>query len=197
MQLSLQTTTQNASLFSLTSGSRANAPAGKDLTSKPEGDGMASALEAASKKADDDAAVIAALREAVENGKDNREDFTAERKRALADVDDYRKAANQLRSALGLEETEQVQGVHVEYESASISKTMIEADFGGEKVSGELVSIERVSFNSKTGLSVSTASASNITSSFGGVTANYQSASVSSLYAGTGKQVSQLGSLFA
>jgi len=197
MQISIQTTTQNASLFSLTSGSRASEPAAKDVKSKPADTGIASALEAASKKADEDAAVIAALREAVENGKDNREDFAAERKRALADVDDYRKAANQLRAALGLEETEQVQGVHVEYESASISKTTIEAEIGGQKVSGQLVSIERASFNSSTGLSVRSASASNISSSFGGVTANYQSASVSSLYAGSGSQVANLFGLTA
>ncbi|GGB57807.1 hypothetical protein GCM10011316_32340 [Roseibium aquae] len=192
MKISVQTTTQNASLLSLTSSGREPDPAPKGGKAKAAENGISSALEAASKKADEDATVIAALREAVENGKNGRNDFTADRDRALADVNDYQKTANKLRAALGLEETRPMTQADVAYESASISTTTIEAEIGGQKISGQFVSFERVSYDSSTGLSARSASASNITSSFGGITANAQSASVASLYAGTGTQVSNL-----
>ncbi len=189
MQLSIETTTQSASIFTATTSGSRSAPAsaltdkGKDQASP-----VLSSLQSAAKKAEEDAVVIAALQEAVEKGK-GETDKDSE-KSALAKMDEYRETAGKLKTALG-EETGPGRA-SVSYESATISTTTIEAEIGGETVSAEFISIERVSFDNETGLSVRRASASNIDAELGNLSASYQSASVSSLYAGTGEQLGNL-----
>ncbi|WP_417688120.1 hypothetical protein [Roseibium sp.] len=189
MQLSIETTTQSASIFTSSTGAVAM-PSPKGAEASDEGSTKApvlSALENAAKKAEDDAVVIAALQEAVEKGKGGTDDEG--QKSALAKMDEYRETAGKLKSALG---EDGGSSASISYESATISTTTIEAEINGETVSAEFISIERVSFNNETGLSVRTASAANIDADLGNISASYQSASVSSLYAGTGDQVGNL-----
>lgn len=197
MQISIETTTQSASLFSASFQGQGQG------VFKPETEGGApgnnnpapavSALEAASKKAEEDAVVIAALKDAVEKGKSDDED-TSDEKGALASVEDYQKTASQLKTALG---DEGPNATSVAYESATISTTTIEAEIGGETITAEFVSFERVSFNNETGLSVRTASAATIEGEFNDSSFSFQNASVSELYAGTGNQFSNLTGLVA
>lgn len=190
MQISIETTTQSASLFSasFSGGNSGTATAGSGDASKDDAPAPAvSVLEAASKKAEEDAVVIAALQDAVEKGKGKDEE---DKDGALATVEDYQKTAGKLKAALG--EEDGAGAADVSYESATISTTTVEAEIGGETVSAQFVSFERVSFNSETGLSVRSASASTIEGETANGSFSYQSASVSELYAGTGDQVSNL-----
>ena len=198
MQISVETTTQSTSLFSasFSNGSTKGEKQGPNDGVGGNGSEKApavSVLEAASKKAEEDAVVIAALQDAVEKGKG--EDDDKKKDGALATVEDYQKTAGKLKAALGEEDSGP--SANVAYESATISTTTIEAEIGGETVSAQFVSFERVSFNSETGLSVRSASASSIEGDFNGGSFSYQNASVSELYAGTGEQVSNLRSLGA
>ncbi|MEP3428446.1 MAG: hypothetical protein ABJN98_07190 [Roseibium sp.] len=195
MQISIETTTQSSSLYSATfsgngQGSLKPGPDDSSLleNAKPQ---PVNILEAASKKAEEDAVIIAALQDAVDKG---REEDDEDKEGGLATVEDYQKAAGQLKSALGEDE---ISASSVAYESATISTTTIEAEIGGETVSAQFVSFERVSFNSETGLSVRSASASSIEGDFDNGSFSYQGASVSELYAGTGDQISNLASLVA
>ncbi|GAB2185984.1 hypothetical protein [Roseibium sp. LAB1] len=203
MQISIETTTQSTSLFSA-SFSNGGAEGQKN---DPKGNAYGheigqrnghdkspavSVLEAASKQAEDDAVVIAALQDAVEKGKGKDDD---EKDGALATVEDYQKTAGKLKAALGEEESGA--SANVAYESATISTTTIEAEIGGETVSAQFVSFERVSYDSETGLSVRSANASSIEGEFDNGSFSYQSAAVSELYAGTGDQVSNLLGLTA
>lgn len=203
MQISIETTTQSTSLYSASFSSggaedRKNDPKGNAYgheIGQRNGHDKApavSVLDAASKKAEEDAVVIAALQDAVEKGKG---DEGEEKDGALATVEDYQKTAVKLKAALGEEESGSA--ANVAYESATISTTTIEAEIGGETISAQFVSFERVSFDSETGLSVRSASASTIEGEFDGGSFSYQSAAVSELYAGTGNQVSNLRSLLA
>jgi len=192
MQISIETTTQSTSLLSasFSSGGANGSDKGPGSLGKGEGDAPApaiSVLEAASKKAEEDAAVIAALRDAVDKGKGDDED---DKDGALATVEDYQKTAGQLKAALG--EDDSGPSANIAYESATISTTTIEAEIGGETLSAQFVSFERVSYDSETGLSARSASASSIEGDFGYGSFSSQSASVSELYAGTGDQVSNL-----
>ncbi len=198
MQISIETTTQSASIFSASfsngvAGGSTRDPEGKAQgpAGKPEEAPAVSVLEAASKKAEEDAVVIATLRDAVEKGKSDEEDDAGDT--VLATVEDYQKTAGELKAALG----EGGAPASITYESASISTTTIEAEIGGETLSAEFISFERVSYDSETGLSVRNASASSIEGDFDNGSFSYQSASVSSLYAGTGEQVSNLLELTA
>lgn len=195
MQISIETTTQSASLFSASfSNGVQDGPKGHahgHEIGQRKGQQAAPAeslLETASKKAEEDAVVIAALQAAVEKGKGEDEEDAKEG--ALATVEDYQKTAGKLKVALG-EETAGP-SASVAYESATISTTTIEAEIGGETLSAQFVSFERVSFDSETGLSVRSASASTIEGDFGDSSFSYQSASVSELYAGNSEQVSNL-----
>jgi hypothetical protein len=196
MQISIETTTQSTSLLSASfqgSGNPSAKPETEDgKPGQPPKDTAVSLLEAASQKAEEDAVVIAALREAVEDGKEGDDD---EKDGALATVEDYQKTAGQLKSALG--EDGSVSSASVAYESATISTTTIEAEIDGETLSAQFVSFERVSFNSETGLSVRSANASTIEGEFDNGSFSYQSAAVSELYAGTGSQISNLTGLTA
>jgi hypothetical protein len=193
MQISIETTTQSASLFSASfSGGRDKAQSSEDAGDGAEKAPAVSVLEAASKKAEEDAVVIAALQDAVDKGKGKDDE---DKDGALATVEDYQKTAGKLKTALG--EEEGASSASVAYESATISTTTIEAEIGGETVSAQFVSFERVSFNSETGLSVRSASAATAEGTFDGGSFSYQNASVSELYAGTGKQVSNLLGLVA
>ncbi|MEM5581266.1 MULTISPECIES: hypothetical protein [unclassified Roseibium] len=197
MQISIETTVQSTSLFSASvSGGGSEGGNGRpDALAGGTGGAQApavSVLEAASKKAEEDAVVIAALQDAVDKGKDDddeNEDST------LATVEDYQKAAGQLKSALG--EGDGGPSASIAYESATISTTTIEAEIGGETLSAQFVSFDRVSYDSETGLSARSASAATIEGSTGNGSFSYQSASVSNLYAGTGEQVSNLAGLLA
>ena len=200
MQISVETTTQSASLFSASFSS--GGPEGYGQGPKGYAYGNASGqekapavsvLEAASKKAEEDAVVIAALQQAIDKGKGDDDDKSKDK--ALATVEDYQKTAGKLKAALG--EEDQGVSASVAYESASISTTTIEAEIGGETVSAQFVSYERVSYNSETGLSVRSASAAAIEGEFDNGSFSYLSASVSELYAGTGEQVSNLAGLVA
>ncbi|GAB4513960.1 MAG: hypothetical protein Tsb0019_11650 [Roseibium sp.] len=208
MQISIETTTQSASLYSASfsaGGSEGNkaAPRGNaygheigQRNGHLKADDKAPAetlLETASKKAEEDAVVIAALQDAVEKGKGKDE---KDKDGALATVEDYQKTAGKLKAALG-EEDGSPSAASVAYESATISTTTIEAEIGGDTVSAQFVSFERVSFNSETGLSVRSASAATVEGEFGNGSFSYQNASVSELYAGTGEQVSNLLGLVA
>ena len=195
MQISIETTTQSSSLFSATfSGNNQGALKPDDdeksilENAKPK---PVNVLEAASQRAEEDAVVIAALQEAIEEGREEDDD---DKDNDLATVEDYQKAAGQLRSALGEDE---LSPSSVAYESATISTTTIEAEIGGETISAEFVSYERVSFSSETGLSVRTASASSIEGDFDNGSFSYESAAVSELYAGTGNQFSNLAGFLA
>lgn len=196
MQISIETTTQSTSLLSASFQGSANPSAKQEAEDgkpgQPPKDTAVSLLEAASQKAEEDAVVIAALREAVEDGKEGDED---EKDGALATVEDYQKTAGQLKSALG--EDGSVSSASLAYESATISTTTIEAEIDGETVSAQFVSFERVSFNSETGLSVRSANASTIEGEFDNGSFSYQSSAVSELYAGTGSQISKLAGLTA
>ena len=195
MQISIETTTQSSSLFSASfssSGQGVLKPDSvRDAASNNAKPQPVNILEAASQKAEEDAVVIAALQDAVEEGraKDDKD-----KKSGLATVEDYQKAAGELKSALGEDE---LSPSSIAYESATISTTTIEAEIGGETLSAQFVSYERVSFNNQTGLSVRSASASTIDGDFGNGSFSFQSASVSELYAGTGDQVSNLRNLVA
>jgi len=196
MQISIETTTQSASLFSasFSSGGCEDGKACGKGAGEAESPAV-TALEAASKKAEEDAVVIAALQEAVEKGKAEKDGETDDKDGALATVEDYQKTADKLKAALG--EDDGGPSASVAYESATISTTTIEAEIDGETVSAQFVSFERVSFNNETGLSVRTASTSSIEGDFDGGSFSYQSAAVSELYAGTGEQVSNLAGLVA
>lgn len=200
MQISIETTTQSTSLYSASfssGGAEGNKTApkgnayGHDIGQRNGQDKApaVSVLEAASKKAEEDAVVIAALRDAVEKGKGTDEDED-DKDGALATVEDYQKTASQLKTALGEEGGNST--ASIAYESATISTTTIEAEIGGETLSAQFVSFERVSYDSETGLSVRSANASSIEGDFGYGSFSSQSASVSELYAGTGDQVSNL-----
>jgi hypothetical protein len=202
MQISIETTTQSASLFSASFSSggaegQKNDPKGNayghEIGQRNGHDKTpaVSVLEAASKQAEEDAVVIAALQDAVEKGKDDDEDKDG----ALATVEDYQKTAGKLKAALGEEDSGP--SANVAYESATISTTTIEAEIDGETVSAQFVSFERVSYDSETGLSVRSANASSIEGNFDNGSFSYQSAAVSELYAGTGDQVSNLLGLVA
>ena len=204
MQISIETTTQSTSLFSASFSSGGaegdkSAPKGNAYgheIGQRNGHDKApavSVLEAASKKAEEDAVVIAALRDAVDKGKDADEED--DKDGALATVEDYQKTAGQLKAALGEEDTGP--SASIAYESATISTTTIEAEIGGETISAQFVSFERVSYDSETGLSARSASASTIEGDFSYGSFSHQSASVSELYAGTGDQVSNLLGLVA
>jgi hypothetical protein len=205
MQISIETTTQSASIYS-SSYSNDGPERGK---ADPKGHAYGheigqrnghhkapamNVLEAASKQAEEDAVVIATLQAAVEKGKTG-DDEDADTEGALATVEDYQKTAGQLKAVLGEEDSEA--SASVAYESATISTTTIEAEIGGETVSAQFVSYERVSFDSETGLSVRSASASTIEGDFDNGSFSYQNASVSELYAGTGEQFSNFAGLFA
>ncbi|WP_428528655.1 hypothetical protein [Roseibium sp.] len=196
MQISIETTTQSTSLLSASFQGSGNPSAKTEAEDgkpgQPPKDTAVSLLEAASQKAEEDAVVIAALREAVEDGKEGDED---EKDGALATVEDYQKTAGQLKSALG--EDGSASSASLAYESATISTTTIEAEIDGETLSAQFVSFERVSFNSETGLSVRSANASTIEGDFDNGSFSYQSAAVSELYAGTGSQISNLAGLTA
>jgi hypothetical protein len=202
MQISIETTTQSTSLYtaSFSAGGSENNKAdpkgnayGHEIGQRNGHDKApaVSVLEAASKKAEEDAVVISALQEAVEKGKGKDEE---DKDKSLATVEDYQKTAGKLKAALGEEEDP---ASSVNYESATVSTTTIEAEIGGETLSAQFVSFERVSYDSETGLSVRSASASTIEGEFGYGSFSSQSASVSELYAGTGEQVSNLLGLVA
>lgn len=202
MQISVETTTQSTSLFSASfsnGGTEGNKPDprghayGHEIGQRNGHDKApaVSVLEAASKKAEEDAVVISALQDAVEKGKDKDDEDKGDR---LATVEDYQKTAGKLKAALGEEEGP---SASVAYESASISTTTIEAEIGGETISAQFVSFERVSYDSETGLSVRSASASSIEGDFSYGSFSSQSASVSELYAGTGEQLSNFLGLTA
>lgn len=207
MQITVETTTQSASLFSASFSSggpegQKNTPKGNafghDIGQRNGQDKAApvSALEAASKKAEEDAVVIAALQQAVEKGKSGESDEDGKDKK-LASIEDYQKTAGQLKAALGEDEAGSSASASVAYESASISTTTIEAEIGGETISAQFVSFERVSYDSETGLSVRSASAAAIEGEFDGGSFSNSSASVSELYAGTGDQISNLAGYLA
>ncbi|MES0880464.1 hypothetical protein [Roseibium sp. SCP14] len=201
MQISVETTTQSASLFSASfSSGGSDGPKGNAYgheIGQRNGQNKApavSVLEAASKKAEEDAVVIAALQQAVEKGKSGDDD-DKKKDGNLATVEDYQKAAGKLKAALG--EEDGGPSASVAYESATISTTTIEAEIGGETISAQFVSYERVSFNNETGLSVRSASASTIEGEFDNGSFSFQNASVSELYAGNSEQVSNLAGLIA
>ena len=190
MQLSIETTTQSTSIlstsFSSGGGSRSPLEPSDDTSRKSP---AVSVLESASKKAEEDAVVIAALQAAVEKGKGETDEDS--KKTALATVDDYKETAGKLKTALG-QDGGSGNSPSISYESATITTTTIEAEIDGNTLSAQYVSFERQSYDSATGLSVRSASATNIEADFGNVTASYQNASVSSLYAGTGDQIGNL-----
>jgi len=193
MQISIETTTQSASLFSASfSGGHDKAQSSDDAGAGAAKAPAVSVLEAASKKAEEDAVVIAALQDAVEKGKGDDDD---DKDGALATVEDYQKTAGKLKTALG--EDEGGPAASLAYESATISTTTIEAEIGGETLSAQFVSFERVSYNPETGLTARSASAATVEGTSGNASYSYQSASVSELYAGTGEQVSNLLGLVA
>ncbi|MBN9668801.1 hypothetical protein [Roseibium aggregatum] len=217
MQISIETTTQSTSLYSASisssdterehRGPKGHGHAhghghgrgheigrGNGHHKDAQGSPAVSLLEAASDKAEKDAVVIAALQDAVAKGKG--EDGDDDKPGALATVEDYQKAASQLKAALG-EDDDTGSAASISYESATISTTTIEAEIGGETLTAQFVSFERVSYDNDTGLSVSTASASDIEGTFGNGSFSYESSSVSELYVGTGEQVSSLLGLTA
>ena len=118
------------------------------------------------------------------------------KKTALATADDYRETAGKIKTALGHDDGNG-NASSIAYESASITTTTIEAEIDGNTLSAQYVSFERQSYDSATGLSIRSASATNIEADFGNVTASYQNASVSSLYAGSGDQIGNLIQGFA
>ncbi|MCX2724192.1 hypothetical protein [Roseibium salinum] len=206
MQISIETTTQSSSLFSASFSSGGSQGPKNDPRGNAYGHEIGqrnghnkapavSLLESASKKAEEDAVIIAQLQDAVDKGKSEK-NGKKEKDGGLATVEDYQKTASQLKAALG-EEEESGATSSVAYESASISTTTIEAEIDGETLSAQFVSFERVSFNDETGLSVRTANASTIEGNFDGGSFSYQSAAVSELYAGSKEQVSNLFGLTA
>lgn len=198
MQISVETTTQHTTVFSASFGNRGlekndQGPKGAlQQDSKAEAPAV-SVLEAAGKKAEEDAVVIAALRDAVEKGKGN-EETDDDNKGALATIEDYQKTAGKLQTALG---EEPGRAASLSYESATISTTTIEAEIGGETLTAQFVSFERASYDSETGLSVRSANASSVEGDFGNSSFSYQSASVSELYSGNSEQVSNVLGLLA
>ncbi|MEH0071163.1 hypothetical protein V6L77_13885 [Pannonibacter sp. Pt2-lr] len=198
MQLSIQTTTTSASLFSMTQNSTGSkggglldtTPANSSAKPAAKDSASSSVLEAATKQAQEAEAVIKTLREAV---KKDKEDGKEDEKSPLASSEDYTKTANKIRSALG--DDSGANGTSLSsmaYESATITETLIEGEIGGQKISASFVSYDRVSYDSSTGLTANSASASSINVSGNGVSSSYQSASVSSLYAGTRDQIGTL-----
>ncbi|NVK35751.1 MAG: hypothetical protein HWE23_14785 [Rhodobacteraceae bacterium] len=195
MQISVETTTQTASIFTASfSGSSTALGASIGQGDGKQGPVAApSLLEVASKKAEEDAVVIAALQDAVEKG---RSDDEEDKDGALAKMEEYRQAAGKLKTALG--EGEETQNAsNISYESAAITTTTVHAEHNGKSLTAEFVSFERVSYDSATGLSARSASASNIEGDFGSSSFSAQSASVSSLYMGRSEQVGNLLASFA
>ncbi|NBN64726.1 hypothetical protein [Pannonibacter tanglangensis] len=214
MQLSIQSKTTTASLFAAQSGPLSGQLAGGALDAGATGKGAvdrgaqdrgaldrgaapaapaANILDLAAKKAEEDAVVIAALQEAVEKGKSEKTDED-DGSGKLATIEDYLQTADKIRGALG---EDGASGASAAYESATITETVIEGEIGGQKISASFVSFDRVSYNSQTGLTSRSASAMTVEVSGNGVSSSYQSASVSSLYAGTDKQLGNLISGFA
>ncbi|MFN4167036.1 MAG: hypothetical protein ACK4HD_01895 [Pannonibacter phragmitetus] len=198
MQLSIQTTTTSASLFSMSQNSTGSkggslldaTPAGSSVKPAAKDSASSSVLEAATKQAQEAEAVIKTLREAVQKGKEDGKDND---KSPLASSEDYTKAANKIRSALGEDSGTSGSSLSsMAYESSTITETLIEGEIGGQKISASFVSYDRVSYDSATGLSARSASAGSINVSGNGVSSSYQSASVSSLYAGTREQIGTL-----
>ncbi|WP_208997432.1 hypothetical protein [Pannonibacter phragmitetus] len=193
MQLSIQTTTTSASLLSVTqssAGASGNPAAGKAGSGPSTKDSAStSLLEAAAKKAEEDAVVINALRDAAQKGKTDEKESG---KKSLASIEDYTDTANKIRSAIGENASGSSGSASVAYESATITETLIEGEIGGQKISASFVSYDRVSYDSATGLSARSASSGSINVSGNGVSSSYQSASVSSLYAGTREQIGTL-----
>jgi len=163
MQLSIETTTQSTSILSASFSSGGSSKSPLDQSKKESDKAPAvSLLESASKKAEQDAVVIAALQHAVEKGKgENDEDA---KKTALATADDYRKTAGKIKTALGQgdDSGSSASSSSIAYESATIKTTTIEAEIDGNTLSAQFVAFERQSYDSVTGLSVRSASASNI-----------------------------------
>ncbi|MBD8892377.1 hypothetical protein [Roseibium litorale] len=194
MQISVETTRQSASLATFSSVVGGTASSAK--TSSPsDADASAatsSALESASKKAAEDSSVIAALQAAVEFRRGESAENSA--RKAMKQIEDYQKTAGQLKQALGMDvSTEETEAANsAAFEAATVSTTTIEAQIGGSSLSAQFVSYERASYSSSTGLSVRSASASSIQTLSGNTSASYQSASVSSFYAGTGSQLADL-----
>ncbi|ADZ72152.1 hypothetical protein [Polymorphum gilvum] len=185
MQLTIETTTTTATLFAAGQSGSGQGKAAATRSDAPDAPAV-SALQAAAEKAEEDAVVIAALQAAVDKGKGRDDDEDG----ALATVEDYRKAAGQLKAALG--EDEGGAAASAAYESATVTRTTVEGEIGGQTISASFVSFERVSYDSATGLSARSASALDVEVSGNGVTSVYQGASVSSLYAGTGSQLGNL-----
>lgn len=193
MQLSIQTTTTSASILAMSqssTGSTGSPVKGTEpVESSTKDSASTSVLEAATKKAEEDAVIIDALRQAVKNGKSDAEE---DDKKALATSDDYRETASRIQSSLGENTSAVSTSASVAYESATITETLIEGEINGQTISASFVSYDRVSYDSSTGLTANSASASSINVSGNGVSSSYQSASVSSLYAGTREQLGTL-----
>lgn len=187
MQISIETTTQSATVFSASFSGNSGAISGGLNKDEETPTSAPSVLELASKKAEEDAVVIAALQDAVEKGRGEGEEDDEDG--ALAKMEEYRETAGKMKSALG--ETGE-NSPQISYESATIKTTTIEAELDGQTLTAEFVSFERVSYDSATGLSARSASASNIEGDFGSSSFSQQTASVSSLYAGTSEQVGNL-----
>lgn len=199
MQISIETTTQSTSLYSASfssGGAQGSKPGaqGNEVGKGNQPPAAINVLEAASKKAEEDAVVIATLQDAIQKNRSEAEDEETSDD-GLATIEDYQNTASRIKAALG--EGDQQSAASVSYESATVSTTTIEAEIGGETLSAQFVSFERVSYDNETGLSVRSASASNIEGDFGYGSFSQQSASVSELYAGTGNQVSSLLGLTA
>ncbi|MBO0345636.1 hypothetical protein J0X15_10435 [Roseibium sp. CAU 1637] len=193
MQISIETTTQTSStlIASLSATSGKSAASGQQTDKAATANPVTSVLENATKKAEKDAVVIAALQKAVDQGKGETEEDSE--KKALASIAEYQKTAGKLQTALGDKGIRDDASTQLlQFESASISTTTIEAEIGDQTVSAEFISIDRVSYDSRTGLSARSATAANIEATSGNSALSYQSASVSSLYAGTGEQVGNL-----
>lgn len=199
MQISIETTQQSTSLATFSSVARGGTPGAKTASTAGSDDASSdsSALESASKKAKEDSSVIAALQAAVEFRRGENAENSA--RKAMKQMEDYQKTASQLKQALGMEESTEAgeAATSAAYEAATISTTTIEAEIGGNSLSAQFVSFERTSYSSSKGLSVQSASATSIQALFGNTSASYQSASVSSLYAGSGPQIADFLEGFA
>lgn len=197
MQLSIETTTQSTSILQASiSGYGSPSPLKQAQDDAAPNVSPVSVLETATKKAEEDAVVIATLQQAIEKSRGETDDDSE--KTALATIEDYQKTAGKLQTALGDGEIRaSTQDQLLSFESATISTTTIEAEVDGNTLSAEFVSFERVSYDSATGLTARSAEASNIQTQIGNVSGSYQSASVSELYVGTGDQVGNLLAGFA
>lgn len=194
MQVSLETTTSTTSTLVATLSSAGKSAPGNSEGHRQDnksGSPAETVLEAASKKAEKDAVVIAALQKAADQRKGETEEDSE--KKALASIEDYRKTAGKLKTALGEKDIrDEGRESLLKIESATISTTTIEAQIGDETLTAEFVSIDRVSYDSQTGLSARSATATSIEADFDDFDLSYQSASVSSLYAGTSEQLGNL-----